>query len=265
MIIYLPARFKTKLKKRQKNTLLTELVPPFILNQRTKRKLAGKTLNDILKDANLNSFSPDEFYAYIRYGDSNKFTIEINNYSGGLLSYELLCFDEQIGNELKDQINQWVESKKPNKFVSLWANWSYRLTFLLAIAICVFGYLIFMPVESSGNDTAKEEALKLINKGVDSSNFYSAIETILKIESGYKPANFKPKYEKPNPIHIKIYIFLIILFISAYIHPKTTIGLGQRKNKLKFDRFWIKLITITLPSLLIIVPFTKKIQEWLSN
>jgi len=227
-------------------------------------KLLGVTLNDILKDANLNSFSPNEFYSYIRYGDNNKFTIEINRYNGRL-SYELQCFDEQIGNELKDQINQWIETKQPKRFVRLWSNWGDLLTVVLPLIIGFFSILAFIPIETVGNDTLKEEAFKLINQGIDSSNYYSAIETILKIESDYKPANFKPIYEKPNPIYLKVFVFLIVLLVCSIIRPNTAIGLGKNKSKLKFYRFWIRLITITLPSLLIIGPFTKKIQELWTN
>jgi len=75
-------------------------------------KLVGKTLNDILKDKNLNSFSPKEFHTTIQYGNNIKFTIDINRY-GSKLGYELNCFDQQINDEISDSIEQWIKKINP--------------------------------------------------------------------------------------------------------------------------------------------------------
>jgi len=228
---------------------------------KNETKLAGNTLNDILKDKNINSFSPKEFHSTIQYGNNIKFTIHINRF-GNRLGYELNCLDTSINDEIKDSIEQWIEKNKPNVYVSFWSNWGDLLTFILPMIIPVLGFFAFTSFESSSSDLAKSEAISIIKKGVDSSNVHQALETILKLEANYKPDNFAPSIQKPNPIYLKLFVFFLFLYITALIRPRTIIGVGQRKKILGFYKFWIKFVTITIPTLLIISPFLRKIQEW---
>lgn len=228
---------------------------------KNKTRLEGKSLNEILKDKNLRSFSPKKFHATIRYGNNIKFTIDINRYSDKL-EYEINCFDQQINDEIKDSIEQWTEKYKANIYVSFWSNWGDMFSFILLMAIGSFAVLTFVNFENSGKDAAKLEAISLLNKGIDSSNINRAVETILKLESNYQFDKNVDIKQNANPIFLKIFIFLLLLFVFSVIRPKTTIGLGKSKSILSFYKFWIKFVTITIPTLLIISPFLKKIQEW---
>ncbi|MES2131739.1 MAG: hypothetical protein V4506_05270 [Bacteroidota bacterium] len=225
-------------------------------------KLIGNSLNEIIIDKNLTTFKPKEFFFSILFSDRNRFSISLNKYNDDRLKYELICFDQQIGDELKDRLDSWIEKKKPKIHTSWWSRYGDSFQGFVAFAAIVLALIAFLPSETTNSDYLKGQARELIKKGIKQDSIAKAVELCLKIQVDYQDSNFKPIKETADPIYSRLFIFSIILLVASIVRPKTTIGLGHNKSKLKFYKFWEKLITYTIPSLLIVSPFLDKLMEW---
>lgn len=103
---------------------------------------------------------------------------------------------------------------------------------------------------------------ELAKEGINETNRDLALELLVKSQSGFRPNDFVPQEKSNDPIWIRILAVILFVFIAAIFRPKTLIGLGKMKNVLNVYKIWIKLVLITLPTVLVIAPFWKTIVKW---
>lgn len=226
--------------------------------------LSDSELIGLLKDSSLKTLSPKEFHANIVHGDyHNKFDFRISD-SYNELRYEIECFDSNIKEEIQYEIDKWIDKLKPNRALQFWSNYGDFFVYTLfapLIVLAIFSF--FINSYSTYSDVLRGQAYEIINHGIDSTNRDEAIELLLKSESGYAPRDFVSVKKPKNPLFMRLLIIGIFVYVVSIIRPKTTIGVGKMKQKLIFYKFWIKFVTITLPTILIIAPFWKTITNWL--
>lgn len=228
----------------------------------------GKILRDgnmkgLLKDNNIENLKPRDIYVNFAYGYHNQLKMTISGGYTNELEYDINCFDHKVSSEIKYEIEKWIEKRAPNKLLQYWSGYGWIIAW---ICLCLSIMMIFYILDktyTNYNEILIQESHSILEKGVDSTNVYSALELVLKLNSGYTSKEFIPKEKPKEPIFYRIIFLLQFILWIAIISPKTTIGIGKRKFRYKFYKFWIKLVTITIPTFLIVIPFWEKIVNWL--
>lgn len=231
-------------------------------------KLSDETILGLLKDQQLKRLKPKYFKVEIQHGYlfENNFKLNISNTYDGSLKYEIRCYNPNIESDIQYKVDNWIEGRKPNKVLHWWANYNYLLLFPLFLAILGFGIKSFVKTYSTFStyqEKVRVEMYELAQSGINESNRDLAFELLLKLESNYQPKTFQPILEPNNPIWIKLFVCTILVFIAVLFKPKTTIGLGEMKSRLKLSKFWIKFVLITLPAIIIIGPIWNSVLAWL--
>ena len=140
------------------------------------------------------------------------------------------------------------------------------MSFASWVLFCAAGFSIlylFVPEYSNYSETLKTEAHQILDIGVNQANSDRAIEILLSEKFGYEPQGFQKTEKSKNPILIRLATLSVLLPLVVLFKPKTTIGLGKNGNKYRVYKWWIKLITITVPLMLIAVPFWDSLGKWL--
>ncbi|WP_162343228.1 hypothetical protein [Cyclobacterium salsum] len=228
-------------------------------------KLSDSTINGLLKHPGLPKMAPHEIVINISRGSSysNKFDLRLTRLFGGDLKYQLKCYDPAIKEDIQHKIDCWIEDNQPRRILSIWANYGGAISYFLFFLLIYLLIYSLSDSYTSYSDIMKRESYEIIKQGVDSTNIYKAIDLLLKSESGYVPDEFI-KEEKPrDPIYLRLLLIGVFVFIIVIIKPKTTVGIGQMKARYGFYLFWIKFVTIILPTALILGPFWRKLTMWL--
>jgi hypothetical protein len=95
---------------------------------------------------------------------------------------------------------------------------------------------------------------------VNESNQLQATELLLKINTNYLPENVE-NVEKIDYNRVKTAIISAILVLIFWIKPRTTIGVGKHKDRIKIYGCSIKLILITIPAIFIVPPIIEFIKD----
>lgn len=211
-------------------------------------KITDESLKNILIDSQIKNFSPKELNITIEYGFENTFTLNIRKRFDGDLTYKIKCFDNSIENEINYEIENWVDNNEPNKAAKVWSKYSFPM-------ILISGYIMFTAlgkIYSSNRPSTltyyQTEIADLLKVGIDSSNQYGAIELLLKLNTNYLPLEVQP-IEEISYTSIKVSVFSLLLMIVLLIKPRTTIGLGRHKNKVKLYKNYIKFVLISVPAI----------------
>ena len=228
-------------------------------------KLSDRTINGLLRDGGLSKMAPQEISITISHGSSlsNKFDLRLTRRFDGDLKYELKCYDPSIKEDIQYKIDSWIEDNQPKRILRLWTKYGDLLSYILFFPLIILLSFTLSSSYTTYSDVMKKESYKIINQGLDSTNIYKAIDLLLKSESGYVPDDFV-KEEKPrDPMYLRLLLIGVFIFTIGIIRPKSTVGIGQMKAKYKSQLFWIKVVTITLPTALILGPFWKNLTSWL--
>ena len=91
----------------------------------------------------------------------------------------------------------------------------------------------------------------MAKQGVNPTNEARAIQLLLYMELGYEPVPTPTVRNYPGP-QFWVYFFLILAIVIAFrLPPKGAIGIWAGKRSLEWQRGWVRLVSITVPSLLV--------------
>jgi len=232
-----------------------------VLSSLNDNKLSDKTLSGILRDPKIADFIPRELSVDIEHGINNFFNLKISTASKGKLSYQLKCFDQEIENEIRYEIDKWIDKNKPRRVLQIWSNHSDIISGLFGFAAFIAAILLFPTSADSYKEETKRKTQELLKSGVNKENQNQAMELILSNQTNYTPENYVTTAVANKQIKQRTFIASIVLFIFSVVRPKTTIGIGRRKNCLNFYRIWLRLVVVTIPVTFIVSPLVEYIKS----
>jgi hypothetical protein len=224
-----------------------------VLVSKNKTQIIDKSILGILKDQKLNDLQPNELTIELgkRYSGF-AFLMTISANYDGALEYSVECQNEEIKDEIKYEVDKWLEECAPNKISQYWTNSLSFITIPLFIGlIFILLTLLFVSAESNYKNELNSKAQTIIKNGVNENNQFETLEIILKLQTDFKPESQIDK-TTIRPEVLKILIITILCFILLEIKPRTTIGVGKSKRKAIFYRFWQKSILVTIPTTIIL-------------
>jgi hypothetical protein len=213
----------------------------FVLDD--ENEIQGTSLIDLIKDVEKHKASPLEFKIVLQYGVNNLFQIQnIETKDDEGIEYKIRCADESIRDEILEEIRKWVEKYRSDTATHLW---TYLGTFMILVGIVwlLIVSAIFIPDDRESYESAvSKEARSLLDSGVNSSNISLAVELGLKLATKYKPHNYVGKEIPKTDKGIRWFCYGSFIFLLGITRPKTTIGLGQTRNRLKRYEGWKRIM-----------------------
>lgn len=180
-------------------------------------------------------------------------TFKLNRRSSQSFEYNIRGVeDEQLKLVIINKIEEWIEENQPSRFLKTW-----DAVHMLFPYLCFIAIYIVVCVFLANNDTDKlyQESLlpqlqSVLEQGIDESNFTTALELLLIKEYSYVPASFETKID-PRGLICPISIVLII-GVVGFCCPKANIAIGAGKNRVKYWKRYERLITVTIPTMIIL-------------
>jgi hypothetical protein len=156
-----------------------------------------------------------------------------------------------LSQELFAVLKDWAVGVQP----PIWQKWvlNFRGFGRLALFfwLLLLGVFFFSPTPPNLKEHYKQEARKLLDKGIDSNNQQKALELLLAIYSDYVPPSAKPV---PTMLSSRSLITnLLGLFAVSVVafFPELCIGLWRGKQYLRWWRTWVRFVSVTVPGLLV--------------
>jgi hypothetical protein len=165
----------------------------------------------------------------------------------------------EAAQEVFGALVNWANDVRAPKWQRRWHQLQFASVMLLAL-IVLLGMILF-PLITWGQgvqESNREEARKLLAQGgINPANEARALELILAIESDFEPAGSQRRLPGTR---YWAYISLAGAFLLIVaIRPTRAIGLWKGKEKLKREKLWIRIVSVTIPTLLV----TTVLLPWL--
>ncbi len=225
------------------------------LSSEDGRTLVDESLKNILIDPALHGFKPASLDCKVQCGVDNKFTLSIVEEKDGYLNYKISCFDDDIENEIRYLIENWIQKNQPHKAKQIWNKYAGGIGFIAFWPFFIYSLSI------TGDNTDykqfyKNQIKELLATGISQDNQTKAIELLLKLSIEYQPPTSSNEI---NVTALKIAIITLFILIVCVFYPKTVLGLGKYTGRLTFYRNYSTFVIFTIPTLFLITPF----YEWI--
>lgn len=228
-------------KKEKKVTLISE----------DEKILYDKSLKGILKDSKLIGFKPKELHLSITLSYRSLFSLKVSRRFHGELDYSVKCPHQDIEDEIKYLVENWIDKNEPSKVKQWWSSYSGLLCMFSVLCCLISVQFIVTKKKPNIKDSYRQEIGKLLAKGINQNNQNQAIELMLKYTVEFE-AEKQVEVKQVNKIPLRVFIVSIFIGLFSWFSPKTTIGLGSHKGLLKFYRAYATFVLVTVPALLIV-------------
>ena len=157
------------LKRREK------LAKKVILTSHDEKILFDSSISGVLKDPKLRGFKVRELQLLIR--DTlyrNEFKLDISNRFDGQLDYRVKCTHQDIEDDIKYKIENWLDKHEPNKPKQWWNQYAF-LFLLLGSVICGASITLITRTEKVDiKQKYRTEIKNLLDSGLNESNHIQA-------------------------------------------------------------------------------------------
>lgn len=252
-------------QKEKKNGWNDKHIKNCVITSKDEIKLRDESIHGLLKDKTLEQLKPNTFNINISHGllSENSFDLKVSNFYDGSLYYDISCSQPDLKDEIQYEIDKWIDKRKTNTVLQKWAKYGDLIAIFSVILVVILAIQSFSKSYVSYTESLRLEMYELGQAGINDTNRDLAIELLTKLGSGFMPKNYEP-VEKPNdPIWIKLFAVAVFISLVSIFRPKTLIGLGKMKRILIIYKTWIKIVSVTVPTMIILGPLWKAITKWL--
>lgn len=230
-------------------------------------RLVDNSIIGLLRDKSLKDLSPVKLNIRVVHGSyaENDFELRLWTRHDGELDYSINCTDPIISDDIQYQLEKWIDTYKPAKAISFWANKTEFIRMMLLVPLIMFLVFAFSPDYIKYSDILTEEAHAISETGVDDSNIHHAVDILLKSHFKYQPKDFRNETKDKDPVYYRIAILCLLLYLIVFFRPQTTIGLGKKKTQYILYSKWIQIVTVILPIAVIVTPLWNTLLTWFYN
>lgn len=224
------------------------------LNLKSGKKLEVSSFRDAAKEKSIVNELPTSFDVKMECLDVNiKLSIEESTFDSQPLRFSVTPASYAENSDFFLKVERWIERLRPAKWLKIWKNlkgFQWGIFFFLFLFISLFALAKVPSKAQEYKKTLIPEAHRILKDGMKNSDQKKALEILLAMETGYYPKDFQvPKSNIPNWCLFFLALFFIISIVLSF-PPRSYIGLGRGEKKIKLWQKWLKLIYITIPTLL---------------
>jgi hypothetical protein len=210
-----------------------------------KTRLQFNNIEDFFREHDSIAKKKAENLIIIIRTKNNRIKIQL----GDSCYYEIEAETEEKKKTLINKITYIIEANRESKIIGLWKSNGIPVFIGSLFSIALYLTNIFGLLDTnSTRQNIKEQVTNIYITKSDIS-IDEKIDLILKLSADYKDPNSITKKEPINIYFIIVYSVTAIIFL---IHPRSVIGIGKERLYPKKYRIWIRIVTILIPSEIII-------------
>jgi hypothetical protein len=180
------------------------------------------------------------------------------------LELAVSCPDPDFAQELFGRMENWVSDIQPRRWLQMWLKAKFFANILIFLVLYVSVIFLTATLTSTeGPSQVRQQARDLAREGVTSSNETKALQLMLSIESGYEPAPAPPVRHYPSSQFWIYFGIALSIAVAFRIPPKGAIGMWDGKRALESQRRWVRIVSISIPTLLVSSVFVRLLVHWL--
>lgn len=214
------------------------------------KKIKNEDLLGLLKDSQIDEFNPSELNVYIKKGPC-EFTFEVSDKYDGELEIRIKSVGDSILSDINYELNKWINNHKLGILAQKWSFWFPLAAFPLLFLVLLTTVWFLKDTASMYKTELEKESILILKDGLTDAETTKALEIILQYESGYIPESFNPDTTMNDTV-LCIWLVTAIILIILSIAPKTVIGLGKNKWKVAFYRIWMWIVSVFIPSSIVL-------------
>jgi hypothetical protein len=223
------------------------------------RTIEGARFSDFLATATLQNEIARGFVATAKVGQTEATVRLASGYFQNHLSIKTSPRNNDVALETFGLLQNWQVDVSPKRWQQLWLKVSWLLPMFAVIWLVIGMSVMAGLADAAPQRQLKEEARQLIRQGINPSNQLRAEQLLLEIESDYVPDQ-----KTPDQISPRMWTYFVVglaCLIALSFCPKLCIGIWADRAKLQHYRWWFRVISVTIPGLLI----TRVAFPWLPH
>jgi len=225
------------------------------------RTVIDEKFSGAIRNPHVGSEAPTGFSMFFREGEvTAKVKVRSLSYSNDL-EFSVEPSNSEIAQEIFGALQNWVSDLEIPRWVHVARKWRFGIRFALLWWLLMAFLIPLMHVNDSPTEAYKDEARELLKRGVTPQDQVHAMELLLAISSEYHPANRRSNL---GFRFWTIYLTGGAVLGALAISPSVVIGVWGGKNKLRFWRWWLRFIGVTIPMLIFTSIFWKKLVSLLA-
>ena len=188
-------------------------------------------------------------------GAWNSSSISVTFTADGDLEIRTYSYASEISESISYRLRDWAMENKPSMVQQLWLKLS-RWPVLPGIAI--FWIPISGAIFSKTIDPLKARALELLSSTPEKFDQEETLKILLQRQFDLVPLQTQTS--------IGWYISLIgtlLLIVLVHNPPKLAIGLGNGKGRVRFSKAYVKVVTVSVPMLILTGMFIPILRDWI--
>jgi hypothetical protein len=214
------------------------------------RSAEGETFEELSNLPHMNKEVPRGFSLSARCADIEISVRQSYSSYNRDLEASVSCDDSEIALELFGKLDNWVSDLQPRKWIQIWLKAEPVAFMLTAVAFALFiVFLIATLKPQEGPSLVRQQATELAREGVSPSNEVKAIQLLLDLELGYEPVAAPRVRRFPGPQLWAYYLVMFSFIVTLKLPPKGALGIWGGRRSLERQRAWIRIVSITVPSL----------------
>ena len=154
----------------------------------------------------------------------------------------------------------WISKYQPPKWQQIWQNLAGLQWLIFFISMIILSSILSVQMDSGLGLYTKQEAANLLKDGLQPDESLKALELLLSREVSYNKSIQNDK-SIPNWYLFTVLIFLILAIILSY-PPTNRLGIGKGISSIKRWRFWLKLLSYTIPITLFTIVIIPILQNY---
>jgi len=210
------------------------------------RKAKAASFEELRKDPALKDELPLGFTISISVGRAS-IEITLGEYSRDRLRYDVKDSDPSTARDATYSIDSWIQTVRLPLWQRIWKK-IQGVQLFLAFFLLVFALVTVPDASKQYKADLQSDVGQILQIGVSAENLSRAVQLILTFTSDYVP----PRYNSiMGPFWKRLGIvggIVAFLGILVSFPPRTSVAIGRGVSRVRFWRFYTRLISITIPT-----------------
>lgn len=214
------------------------------INFKSGNKMAASSFEEASREPSVSSEIPIGFRLKLESGEvSTELSVNDSGYDN--LKFSVEPENALISKDIFFEINKWAKSNRSPIWVRIWRS-IQGLQWVLLFVMLVSHSLFVKTDYDKYKKALTAEAHKIIQNGVDSTEVNRALEILLSLETKYLPETVEDSLSISRSYVVILAIAFFICIVLSF-PPKSYLGFGKGEKRVRYWKFWLKLISVTIP------------------
>lgn len=232
-------------------------IPQHIVTLENGQKIVANSLSELELSNDLKTHYVTKLHTKIdeenRYIFCTEFTFQLGNRALHSFQYDIRDIgDESVKLRCINIVDEWVNENRPSFLLRLW-NSIHSAVFFLGLFVAFFILATATsdtPHETTCQQELLDSAYEIIEQGVNEENVYLALQILLEKEFSDVSLSIQPKVPTVD-FWIGFVCICVVTLVVAFC-PIAHIAIGIGKQKVKFWKGYIKILTYFIPTAIIL-------------